>query len=68
MEQTNGILRLIGAQQKTYRARKANGTCWIISAKNLKSSRLHIKYSESSTVLRETKMSIKLLNVELGKW
>lgn len=57
IEQTNGNLRLIGAQQNTYLALNDNGTCCIISAKNLKSSILHIKYSTSSTVLNETNIS-----------
>ncbi len=43
MEQTNGCFFGIGAQQNTYRARKARGTCSIISARNLKSSVLHMK-------------------------
>lgn len=59
MEQTKGIFLLIGAQQNTYRARNGSGTCWIMSAKNLKSSVLHIKYIESSTVLRDMKISWK---------
>lgn len=54
--QTNVILRLIGAQQKTYRARSDNGICCTMSARNLKSSVLHIKY-RSSTVLNERNMS-----------
>lgn len=57
MVQTNGIFRLMGAQQNTYRALRGNGTCCIISAKNLKSSMLHMKYKESSTVHRLTKIS-----------
>jgi len=55
--QTNGNFLLIGAQQNTYRARRGRGTCWIISAKNLKSSMLHMKYRESSTVDSVMKMS-----------
>lgn len=55
--QTNGIFLLIGAQQKTYLALNGNGTCCIISARNLKSSMLHIKYNESSTVDNEIKIS-----------
>jgi len=57
MVQTNGNFLLIGAQQKTYRARRGRGTCWIISARNLKSSMLHMKYKESSTVDSVTKIS-----------
>jgi len=55
--QTNGNFLFIGAQQKTYLALRGNGTCWIISARNLKSSILHIKYNESSTVDNEIKIS-----------
>jgi len=55
--QTNGNFLLIGAQQKTYLALSGNGTCCIISARNLKSSILHIKYNESSTVDNEIKIS-----------
>lgn len=57
MLQTNGIFLLIGEQQNTYLALKGKGTCCIISAKNLKSSMLHIKYKESSTVESVTKIS-----------
>lgn len=57
MVQTNGIFLLIGAQQKTYLALNGKGTCCIISARNLKSSILHIKYNESSTVDNEIKIS-----------
>lgn len=53
----NGSFLLIGAQQNTYRARNGKGTCCIISARNLKSSVLHIKYKESSTIDRVTKIS-----------
>lgn len=53
---TNVILQLIGAQQNTYRARNGNGICSTISARNLKSSVLHMKY-KSSTVLRERNIS-----------
>lgn len=57
MVQTNGIFLFMGAQQKTYLALSGNGTCCIISARNLKSSILHIKYNESSTVDNEIKIS-----------
>lgn len=65
IEHTNGILRFIGAQQKMYLALSGNGTCCIISARNLKSSVLHIKYRESSTVLRDTKISWKRMEYNL---
>jgi len=57
MVQTNGIFLLMGAQQKTYLALSGNGTCCIISARNLKSSILHMKYNESSTVDNEINIS-----------
>jgi len=57
MVQTNGSFLLMGAQQKTYLALSGNGTCCIISARNLKSSILHMKYNESSTVDKEINIS-----------
>lgn len=53
----NGSFLLIGAQQNTYRARNGKGTCCIISARNLKSSVLHIKYKELSTIDSVIKIS-----------
>lgn len=69
--QTNGNFLLIGAQQKTYLALNGNGTCCIISARNLKSSILHIKYNESSTVDNEIKISYnknKLMGLTKFNW
>lgn len=58
-ELTNADFRLIGAQQKIYRALRGNPICSIIFAKNLKSSIPHMKYKESSTVDNVTKISYK---------
>lgn len=44
-----GIFLLTGAQQNKYRVERGKGICCIISARNLKSSKLHIKYKESSS-------------------
>lgn len=55
--QTNGWFLLTGAQQNTYRARSGNEMWWIISAKDLKSSVLHMKYRSSLTVHIDVKMS-----------
>ena len=57
MVQTKGCFLGIGAQQKTYRTRRGKGTCSIMSARNLKSSTLHMKYLSLSTWLRVTKIS-----------
>lgn len=65
MVQTKGIFLFIGAQQNTYRALSGSLTCWIRSARNLKLSKLQMKYKESSTMLSSRNMSYNQVTFHL---
>merc|ERR1712142_227229 len=68
MEQAKGSLLLVGEQHKTYFCLMGIGMCCIVSARNFKSSKLHMKNLSSSILDKETKTSMRLESGASGKW
>ena len=63
MEHTNALFRDIGEQHKTYLTLNVNGICSIISARILKSSKLHMKKLSLSNSDKTIKISWKKRNM-----